>query len=224
MKAPGRLQRLGIGLILIGAYGAVGLNVYWREKAVYEAPHWYPEPKKTNVWSESNYGQKNTRLPRSKSWERHQRRATDTNQVWVQRPKMRFPKNSVGLNTVDSLELARWGVSTGALQHFLRERTRWRGFVNLDQLPASVRAWPVLWELDSLPPRRVLNRLSEQKLAQHPLVGWDRARALNRYRRSVRPVRSWDELRAVPHWSDANFQRLRLYFVLNQKDSLSLHP
>lgn len=224
MKAPGRLQRLGIGLILIGAYGAVGLNIYWRGNSDYERPEWYPEPKNSAVWSRTDRTTKNARVSRSKSWERRQRRATDTNQVWVQRPKTRFPKGFVGINTVDSLELTRWGVSSGVLQYFLRERKKWCGFVAVDQLPSSVSAWPVRWELDSLPPRRVLNRLSEQKLAQHPLVGWDRARALNRYRRSVRPVRSWDELRAVPHWSDANFQRLRLYFVLNQKDSLSLHP
>lgn len=224
MKAPGRLQRLGIGLILIGAYGAVGLNVYWRGHSEYERPEWYPEPKNSSNWRRTDRTTKNARVSRSKRWEHQLHRAIDTNKIWVQRPKLRFPKISVGLNTVDSLELARWGVSTGALQHFLRERTRWRGFVNLDQLPASVREWPVQWELDSLPARRVLNRMSEQRLAQHPLVGWDRARALHRYRRSVRPVRSWDELRAVPHWSDADFQRLRLYFVLNQKDSLSLHP
>jgi hypothetical protein len=222
MKAPGRLQRLGIGLILIGAYGAVGLNIYWRGNPAYETPLWYPEP----IRSANRSKRENSleRTPFRKEFAKRPRRTVDTNQIWVQRPKMRFPKNAVGLNAVDSLELAKWGVLPGALQQFLRERRRWCGFSVLDQLPSSARTWPVVWELDSLPPRRVLNRLPETVLARHPLVGWERARAFNKYRRSVRPVRSWGELRAVPGWSDVDAHHLKRYFVLNQKDSLSLHP
>lgn len=222
MKAPGRLQRLGIGLILIGAYGAVGLNIYWRGNPAYEPPLWYPEPIRSENRSK---GERPFRRPYfRKEFTKGPRRALDTNQIWVKRPKMRFPKNAVGLNAVDSVELARWGVLPGALHHFLKERRRWCGFFAVDQLPTSARTWPVVWELDSLPPRRVLNRLPESVMARHPLVGWERARAFNKYRRSVRPVRSWAELRAVPGWSDVDAHQLRRYFVLNQKDSLSLHP
>lgn len=222
MKAPGRLQRLGIGLILIGAYGAVGLNIYWRDNSAYEPPLWYPEPNRSE-----NRSQRDRPFLRPyfrKEFTKGRRRAVDTNQIWVQRPKLRFPKNAVGLNAVDSVELAKWGVLPGALQQFLRERRRWCGFSAPDQVPSSARTWPVVWELDSLPPRRVLNRLPESVMARHPLVGWERARAFNKYRRSVRPVRSWDELRAVPGWSDVDAHQLKRYFVLNQKDSLSLHP
>jgi hypothetical protein len=222
MKAPGRLQRLGIGLILIGAYGAVGLNIYWRGNTAYETPLWYPEPIPAANRSKREYPFRRPYI--RKEFANGPRRAEDTNQIWVQRPKMRFPKSTVGLNAVDSWELARWGVSLGALRHFLKERQRWCGFSAVEQLPSSARTWPVVWELDSLPPRRVLNRLPEPVLAGHPLVGWERARALGKYRRSVRPVRSWAELRAVPGWSAVDVHQLRCYFVLNRKDSLSLHP
>lgn len=224
MKAPGRLQRLGIGLILIGAYGAVGLSIYWRGSPAYETPLWYPEPISVPNREKGEQPFERRAPYYRKEFANRPRRTLDTNQIWVPRPKLRFPKSRVGVNTVDSLELARWGVSPGALRHFFKERQRWCGFSALDQLPASALTWPVVWELDSLPPRRVLNRLPESVLAGHPLVGWERARALGKYRRSVRPVRSWAELRAVPGWTDVDAHQLRRYFVLNQKDSLSLHP
>ena len=109
MKAPGRLQRMGIGLILIGAYGAVGLNVYWRGKPDYETPLWYPEPIRSDNRSK---GERPFRRPYFRNeFPKGPRRAVDTNQIWVQRPKMHFPKNAVGLNAVDSVELARYPAS-----------------------------------------------------------------------------------------------------------------
>lgn len=225
--AARRLQRFGIGFILVGAYGVVLVNVWFFPDPPYEEPEWFPAPESLSSYPVSEQRTVRKRYPSSdfiKNKGIRSSRYSDTSVVWVARPRMRFPSGPVGLNSVDSLDLLSWGLPAAQCSWYLRERRRWHGFVSVDQIPEPARGWPVSWVSDSLPPRRVLSRLPYLQMKDHPLIGAARARSLDRYRKSVRPVRHWSELRALPGWSEGSLELLRRYFVLSQKDSVSLHP
>jgi hypothetical protein len=224
LRFPVRSQRIGTGLILAGAYVWMGLNVWLGPTASPSQPTWFPLP------PQSEQGRPPTRdnTPRSNyrtfTTDHTPGRARDTNVVWVQRPKLRYPVGPVDANALDSLDVLEWGVSPYSVAAFFRARHTWRGFVSPDQLPNSASIWPIDWTFGSLPPPRVLQTLSKEDLGRHPLIGWERAATYHRYRSRIRPVRTWGELRALPGWEEVDETLLRKYFVLSRKDSLSLHP
>lgn len=224
LRFPVRSQRIGTGLVLAGAYAWMGLNVWLAPNGPSESPTWFPEPPQ----SEQGLPRTRENSPRSNyrtfTADRGPGRTRDTNVVWVQRPKLHYPVGPVDANALDSLDILEWGVSPYSVAAFFRARHTWRGFVSSEQLPATVANWPVDWVFGALPPPRVLQALSKEALARHPLIGWERAAVYHRYRSRVRPVRSWEELRALPGWGEVDETLLRKYFVLSRKDSLSLHP
>jgi hypothetical protein len=224
LRFPVRSQRIGTGLILAGAYMWMGLNVWFRPVVPPPEPTWFPMPPD----SEQGRPRERDRFPRSNYRDFPSNRrplgTRDTNVVWVQRPKLRYPVDPIDANALDSLDVLEWGVSPFSVAAFFRARRTWRGFVSPDQLPNSASIWPIAWTFGPLPPPRVLHTLSKEELGRHPLIGWERAAAYHRYRSRVRPVRSWGELRALSGWGEVDETLLRRYFVLSRKDSLSLHP
>jgi len=223
-RFPVRSQRIGTGLVLAGAYLWMGLNVWLLPTEPPEKPTWFPMPPESEPKERYVRNASSKRVHFQTNKKRFPNTERDTNLVWVQRPKMRYPTTPMDANTLDSVEVLRWGVSPTALASFFQERRTWRGFVSRDQLPNSASTWPIAWTFGPLPPPRVLHTLPKEALGKHPLIGWERATTYHRYRSRVRPVRSWEELRALPGWEEVDETLLRKYFVLSRKDSLSLHP
>lgn len=202
----------------------MGLNVCFRPTEPPEQPTWFPEPPQAKQGTQRFPSDFKAYPHRTFSANRRSQSARDSQVVWVARPKMHFPPEPVDANGVDSATLGQWGVPAWSVNAFLKERRAWGGFVSPEQLPTAAANWPLDWVFGPLPPQRVLQALSKEILARHPLIGWERAAVYHRYRSRVRPVRTWGELRALPGWDDVDETLLRKYFVLSRKDSLSLHP
>ena len=123
----------------------------------------------------------------------------------------------VDLNTADSTLLKQIpGIASYRARQILKYRDRLGGYVSVAQL-AEIENFPAdelaVWFKVEAPLLRRLrvNTASLTELGRHPYVGFPRARVIENYRRVHGAIRSLDELRLIPDFTDEVIQRLEPY-------------
>lgn len=109
----------------------------------------------------------------------------------------------------------------GIGRHYARAiiayRERLGGFVSAQQiaevehLPHGIEHW---FRTDAHPivKRIALNRASFKELLRHPYLNFEQVKGIVNRRQKMGPLRSWDELRNNPHFTEQDFVRLAPYF------------
>ncbi len=123
----------------------------------------------------------------------------------------------VSLNEADTSALKKIpGIGSYYARQIVRYRDALGGFVSMQQLqeiedlPEGVEQWLTLDT--SAPPRRIdVNHASKQQLVRHPYVRVYRARAIWDHVHNSGPLRSIDELRQLPDFTEADIRRLTPY-------------
>jgi len=139
----------------------------------------------------------------------------------VPRDTVRYPVklaegSVVSLNDADTSALKKVpGIGSYYARRIVDYRRRLGGFVSLAQLqeiegmPEDVERWFTL-STDSV--RRIpVNRATKNQLVRHPYLRVYRARAIWDYRHNVGPLRSIDDLRRLPDFSEEDIRRLQPY-------------
>lgn len=123
------------------------------------------------------------------------------------------------------------GADTTALQHIpgigsyysgkiCRYRERMGGFVSVSQiaevegLPQGVERWFSV-EADVKVRSINVNKASFKELVRHPYLSYEQVKDITEYIRKHGDIQDWSDLRLSRHFSDADFQRLRPYFVFH---------
>lgn len=121
-------------------------------------------------------------------------------------------------NTADTTQLQRIpGVGRHYSRAIVAYRERLGGFVSTQQiteiegLPHGIEHW---FRLDThVAVRRIaVNRASFKELLRHPYLNFEQVKAIANRRQKMGPLRSWEELRNCPHFSERDFARLSPYF------------
>lgn len=137
------------------------------------------------------------------------------------RDTVRFPVKlasgvRVELNGSDTTALKKIpGVGSYYARQIVRYRQQLGGFVSLDQLE-EIEGIPEgladYLTLDTAGIRRIeVNRASKNVLVRHPYLRVYRASALWDHRRKYGPLRSLDDLRSLPDFSEEDLRRLEPY-------------
>jgi DNA uptake protein ComE-like DNA-binding protein len=121
-----------------------------------------------------------------------------------------------GLSLADTARLKRVpGIGSYYARQIVSYGRRLGGYVSVDQLdeiehfPAEAKKYFVI---GTASPRQLnVNRLSLGELKQHPYLSYYQARAIEDYRRKYGPLKSLDDLRLLPDFTDEQLQRLAPY-------------
>lgn len=122
----------------------------------------------------------------------------------------------VDLNAADTTLLKRIpGVASHRARQIVRYREQLGGFVSTDQLkeieaiPEELYPW---FKVETGVRRKLnINTATVAQLGRHPYMGYTRARAIEDYRRVHGAIRSIDELRLLPDFTEAAIARLQPY-------------
>ncbi len=124
--------------------------------------------------------------------------------------------NVVSLNQADTSALKKVpGIGSYYARQIVEYRNKLGGFVSLDQLqeiagmPKDVERWFSL-TTDSVQRIRV-NHATKNQLVRHPYLRVYRARAIWDYRHNIGPLRSIDDLRRLPDFTEDDLRRLEPY-------------
>ena len=79
-------------------------------------------------------------------------------------------------------------------ERLLSLKARWGG-LDSSMLPSGYDQG-ILWEFQPIPCYS-FNDMAREFMGKHPLIGWDCATAIHRYRSRVRPFMTWDEVWAL---------------------------
>ena len=121
------------------------------------------------------------------------------------------------LNSVDTTTLKRVpGIASYRARQIVRYRERLGGFISPAQLteiegfPADeLRAW---FKAEPGSVHRIdLNKASVQEMGRHPYIGFERARAIESYRRNQGQIKSLDDLSLLPAFTQEAMERMRPY-------------
>ena len=126
----------------------------------------------------------------------------------------------ISLNEADTSQLKKIpGIGSYYARQIVRYREQLGGFVSLSQLqeiegmPEGVEQW---LSLDTTAIRRIdVNHASKNQLVRHPYLRVYRASAIWNQRHNNGPLRSIDDLRSLPDFTDSDIQRLAPYLEFN---------
>ena len=139
----------------------------------------------------------------------------------LERDTLRFPKKitegeKIDLNTADTAMLRK---VPGIGVYFAREISRYRqwlgGFDKIDQLD-EIEGFPTeakkYFEIRTpLTGKLNLNKLNVNQLKRHPYLNYYQAKAIVDYRRKYGPLKSLEDLRLLPEFSEEKRQQLEPY-------------
>lgn len=122
----------------------------------------------------------------------------------------------VSLNHSDTTELKRIpGIGSYFARQIVRYREQLGGYVSVNQLqeidgmPEGVERW---LKLDTVGLRRIdVNHASRNQLIRHPYLRFERSRAIIDRLHNFGPLRSIDELRSLPNFTEEDIIRLTPY-------------
>ncbi len=127
----------------------------------------------------------------------------------------------VPLNRADTAQLKRIpGIGSHYARKIVAYRERLGGFVSVRQveeiegLPPGVSRWFSVEE-NPEPKRLRINRASFKELVRHPYLSYEQTKDIVNHVRSYGPLRSWQDLRLYPGFSEADFVRLAPYFTFD---------
>lgn len=129
------------------------------------------------------------------------------------------------LNSVDTATLKRVpGIASYRARQIIRYRERLGGYVSTAQL-AEIEGFPAneleAWfKVEPGSVRRIdLNRASVQEMGRHPYIGFERARAIESYRRNQGRLNSLDDLSLLQAFTPEAMERMRPYVDFGKKDN-----
>lgn len=133
----------------------------------------------------------------------------------------KLPKGSVvDANTADTTLLRRIpGIGRQYAAKIIAYREALGGFVHPSQLdeieglPHGISAWFRVAAGEGSVRRININRADFKTLVHHPYLSYEQTKAIVNLRRVQGRLRSWEDLRGSGLFTDADFQRLRPYFV-----------
>jgi len=133
-------------------------------------------------------------------------------------PRKLIPGETVALNAADTAALKHVpGIGSGYAARVVRYRQRLGGFVSTDQL-RDINGFPEdaisYFVLDAVEVRRInINSLTLAQLKAHPYINFYQAKAITDYRRLHGPLRSLQQLRLLPEFSESDIRRLEPYIA-----------
>lgn len=121
------------------------------------------------------------------------------------------------LNSVDTTTLKHVpGIASYRARQIVRYRERLGGFVSTAQL-AEIEGFPAD-ELEAwfkVEPGKVsridINRASVREMGRHPYIGFERARAIENYRRNQGRINNLDDLSLLPTFTPDAIERMKPY-------------
>ena len=212
---PPKLQRQGMALIVM-LFWATAWFLRQQEMLPESGQPYWPPVDSSMVFQRRDYASREDEFPEAGP-SSFVFRVRENRIVAIEKPSGNVP-----INSVDSSALLRYGMRPFAIQQFLRLRHRWGGWYQKSSVPEVVLSVGWDWVYDGQPVPLVLNHTPIEGLARHPAIGWERAKAIERYRSRLRPFRRWEELYSLPGWDSASVEQVRPYIVVNQKDSVHL--
>ena len=139
----------------------------------------------------------------------------------LRRDTLRFPVKmqkgeTVSLNTADTTALKRIpGVGSYYARRIVYYRSQLGGFASLDQLqeieglPEGVEEWV---RIDTTGLRKIdVNHATKSQLVRHPYLGGYRAGDIWQWRHNYGSLRSIDDLRRLPNFTESDIERLKPY-------------
>ncbi|MBR4757327.1 MAG: helix-hairpin-helix domain-containing protein [Bacteroidaceae bacterium] len=139
----------------------------------------------------------------------------------LRRDTLRFPVKmqkgeTVSLNTADTTALKRIpGVGSYYARRIVYYRSQLGGFASLDQLqeieglPEGVEEWV---RIDTTGLRKIdVNHATKSQLVRHPYLGGYRAGDIWQWRHNYGSLRSIDNLRRLPNFTESDIERLKPY-------------
>ena len=140
---------------------------------------------------------------------------------YLNRDTLRFPLKlkegeTVALNTADTTALKRIpGVGSYYARRIVYYRSQLGGFASLDQLqeieglPEGVEEWV---RIDTTGLRKIdVNHATKSQLVRHPYLGGYRAGDIWQWRHNYGSLRSIDDLRRLPNFTESDIERLKPY-------------
>lgn len=127
----------------------------------------------------------------------------------------------IDLNEADTTTLQRIpGIGSYYSGKICRYRERMGGFVSVSQiaevegLPQGVERWfSVAADVEV---RKInVNKATFKELVRHPYLSYEQVKVITEYIRKHGDIRDWSDLRLSGQFSDADFRRLRPYFVFH---------
>ncbi|MBR1713113.1 MAG: helix-hairpin-helix domain-containing protein [Alloprevotella sp.] len=147
--------------------------------------------------------------------ERRQERHDSLRATW---PKKYAEGTVLDLNEADTTALKGIpGIGTWRAQAITRYRERLGGFISTDQLkeiddlPEGIERWFTV-SSDARPRRMNVNKATFKQLVRHPYLNYEQVKEVANFIRLQGPLRSWEDLRLSPHFTERDFERLRPYF------------
>ena len=155
----------------------------------------------------------------------HHPSAVTTEDEPLHRDTVRFPiklqeGSVISLNEADTSQLKKVpGIGSYYARQIVRYREQLGGYVSLSQLqeiegmPEGVEQW---LRIDTTAIRHIdVNHATKNQLVRHPYLRVYRASAIWNHRHNNGPLRSIDELRALPDFTESDIQRLEPYLVFD---------
>ena len=140
----------------------------------------------------------------------------------LRRDTLRFPiklskGQTVSLNTADTTALKRIpGVGSYYASRIADYRYKLGGFTSADQMLEADEGVPVeamdYVQVDASKIKKIdINHATKAQLVRHPYIRIYRATDIWQYRHNFGPLRSIDDLRQLPSFTEADIERLRPY-------------
>jgi len=135
----------------------------------------------------------------------------------VERPRKFKSITLVDINTADSTELMRIpGIGGYRSKKIVEYRRKLGGFTNVEQvmeaceMPDDILQWVEVKE--SVPVRKVnVNKLSLQRLMNHPYITFYQARAIVEYRKAHNALKGVEDLRGLEGFTPLKIEKLQPY-------------
>ena len=147
--------------------------------------------------------------------ERRQERYDSLRATW---PKKYAEGTVLDLNEADTTALKGIpGIGTWRAQAITRYRERLGGFIStaqlgeIDDLPEGIERWFTV-RPDARPHRMNVNKATFKQLVRHPYLNYEQVKEVVNSIRLHGPLRSWEDLRLSPQFTEQDFERLRPYF------------
>lgn len=135
----------------------------------------------------------------------------------------KFPTfTRVDVNTADTILLQRIpGIGSYYAQRIVSLRQRYGGLADvsqlkrIDRLPADALHWLMA---DTTQIVKIdLSHPDFKQMARHPLIGYERTKALTVFIRTNGPIRTFSQLRGTGLFTDAELEMLRPYLMLSER-------
>ena len=133
------------------------------------------------------------------------------------RPRKFDVFTQVDINKADTTELMRIpGIGTYRANKIVEYRRKLGGFQNAEQvmeaceLPDSVLQW--VWVSPDVPTRKLnVNKLSLQRLMNHPYISFYQARAMVEYRKAFGNIKGIEDLKGLEGFTPLKIEKLQPY-------------